>query len=131
MRIESIELSWFRGAGKSVSLNSNNKSMVIYGANGAGKSAFADALEYIVSNGKIKHLTHEYSGYRQRLGVRNTHTPDGVPSKIHVRFQGNAWLEVTIKANGTFSIKSEPTIVKDEIQSWSLESFIMRQDEVA
>src|SRR3990172_13134103 len=82
MRVESIKLSWFRGAGESVCLSPRSKSIVIYGANGAGKSSFADAFEYMVSKGKIDHLAHEYSGLHQRHGLRNTHAPEGALSKI-------------------------------------------------
>ncbi len=68
MRIKSICLEWFRGAGGEICLETNNKSVVIYGPNGAGKSCFVDSLEYITRNGKIGHLSHEYSGRKQEKG---------------------------------------------------------------
>jgi chromosome segregation ATPase len=64
MRVRSIELSWFRGAAEPVALELDGKSMVVYGANGAGKSSFVDAVEYVLKNGRIEHLAHEYSGKR-------------------------------------------------------------------
>ena len=68
-----------------------------YGANGAGKSSFTDALEYILADGRIGHLSHEYSGSRQQRGLRNTHAPPELPSTICIRFQGGTWLQVTIQ----------------------------------
>ena len=56
MKVNNIELSWFRGAGNNISLDTDLKNVVVYGANGAGKSSFADALEYIINNGKVAHL---------------------------------------------------------------------------
>jgi recombinational DNA repair ATPase RecF/predicted RNA-binding Zn-ribbon protein involved in translation (DUF1610 family) len=131
MRIESIELSWFRGAGESIYLNPQAKSVVIYGANGAGKSSFADAFEYIVSKGKISHLAHEYSGLHQRHGLRNTHAPEVAQSLITLHFQNKAWIIVKIRPDGVAKISCEPANVTSIVQSWDLERFILRQDEVA
>jgi AAA15 family ATPase/GTPase len=131
MQIESIELSWFRGSGEAVLLNSQGKSVVIYGTNGAGKSSFADAFEYIVKNGKIGHLSHEYSGSHQLFGVRNTHAPESVASKLQVNFQEGKSLTFTIQPDGTFGAQCIPLNLLSEIQSWNLESLILRQDKVA
>jgi recombinational DNA repair ATPase RecF len=131
MRIESIELSWFRGAGESICLNPQAKSVVIYGANGAGKSSFADAFEYVVSKGKISHLAHEYSGLHQRRGLRNTHAPEGAQSQITIHFQNKTWIIVNIRPDGVAKFQCEPANVISIIQSWDLERFILRQDEVA
>lgn len=131
MRVESLELSWFRGAGESVLLKPREKSVVIYGTNGAGKSSFADAFEYIVSNGKIRHLAHEYSGQHQHLGLRNTHAPENRPAHLRLQFQENTWLTVTIQPDGIFSIDCTPPDLASKVQSWDLERLILRQDEVA
>lgn len=131
MRIETIELSWFRGAAENCVLPTADKNVVVYGANGSGKSSFADAIEYII-NGKIEHLSHEYSGSRQEKGIRNTHTPNRESSKIKVVFKGNAYIDVEITPDGTPSFESSPIDLIDFIkQEWELERFVLRQDEVA
>ena len=61
MRIEAVEIAWFRGAADAVALDAKSKSMVVYGENGSGKSSFVDAVEYLLQGGKIGHLAHEYS----------------------------------------------------------------------
>ena len=68
MHIETIGLSWFRAAADNVVMDTGSKSVVIYGANGSGKSTFPDAIEYLVADGRIEHLAHEYSGHRQEKG---------------------------------------------------------------
>lgn len=131
MRIEAIELSWFRGAARRCVLSTELKNVVVYGANGSGKSSFVDAIEYILMNGKIKHLKHEYSGTRQEKGVRNTHAPPGTPSTIGLRFEGGVTAEVRIAPAGAPSFSSDPADLVAFIQSWQLERLTLRQDEVA
>ena len=75
MRLERIDLSWFRGAADPVALEADCKSVVVYGQNGSGKSSFVDAIEYLLRDGRVGHLSHEYSGKRQEKGLPNTHTP--------------------------------------------------------
>jgi len=99
--------------------------------NGAGKSSFADALEYLVKGGKINHLSHEYSGPRQKLGIRNTHAPKGTMAKVNIHFHDGEKLGVVIDGNSKQTMWSEPPEAKVILQSWDLERLILRQDEVA
>jgi energy-coupling factor transporter ATP-binding protein EcfA2 len=131
MRIETITLSWFRGAGQEAVLNTGSKSVVVYGANGSGKSTFADAIEYLVRNGKIEHLSHEYSGSRQEKGVRNTHAPPDEPATITVQFDQGRSIRAEIASDGRLSLASDPTELVGAAQSWDIKRLILRQHEVA
>jgi energy-coupling factor transporter ATP-binding protein EcfA2 len=131
MRIETITLSWFRGAGQEAVLNSGSKSVVVYGANGSGKSTFADAIEYLVKDGKIEHLRHEYSGSRQEKGVRNTHAPPDEPGTITVQFDQGRSIRAEIGPDGRLSLASEPAELATAVQAWELKRLLLRQDEVA
>jgi len=131
MRIDRIELSWFRGAADSGVLNTGSKNVAVYGANGSGKSTFVDGIEYIIRNGKICHLQHEYSGSYQEKGVRNTHTPCDNVSQGAIYFDDGSFITAKIKPDGTFTISSTPKVLKSIIQSWNFESHLLRQDEVA
>ena len=71
MRIEIIEIAWFRGAAEAIQLDTKSKSMVVYGENGSGKSCFVDAIEYPPNGSRIEHLAHEYSGKRQEKAIIN------------------------------------------------------------
>lgn len=108
MRIDTITLSWFRGAAQHAVLDTGSKSVVVYGANGSGKSTFADAIEYLVQGGKIEHLKHEYSGSRQEKGIRNTHAPPNEATTITVRFEGGDSVRAEIAPDGRLSLASEP-----------------------
>lgn len=128
MRIETIELLWFRGAADSVALEAKGKSVVVYGENGSGKSSFVDAIEYLLNNGKVGHLSHEYSGKHQQKAIINTHTARGKKTGLRVAFKDGSELVVDIKRNGTFTTSGAEGA---EMSSWDYRRTVLRQDEVA
>ena len=128
MRIKSVRLAWFRGAADPVALEADCKSMVVYGQNGAGKSSFVDAIEYVINNGKLAHLTHEYSGRNQEKAIPNTHTPAGQGTEFWIKFQDGAELNVKIAPNGTHTKAGAEAVTMD---AWDYRRTVLRQDEVA
>lgn len=128
VRLNGIELEWFRGAADTVSLDVGGKSAIVYGTNGAGKSSFVDAVEYIVNEGKIGHLTHEYSGKKQERGVINTHTPTLKPTHVSIKFANGTAVRADVRTNG-FCTRSGDGLA--ELQTWDYRRIVLRQDEVA
>ena len=128
MRIEAIQMSWFRGAADPVSLESNCKSLVVYGENASGKSCFVDAVEYVLNNGKIGHLAHEYSGKHQEKAIHNTHKPKGQKTELRIRFENDSELKLVINSDGSFTSSGAETIA---MNTWDYGRTILRQDEVA
>ena len=126
MRIDSINLSWFRGAAASVTLDCQLKSLVVYGQNAAGKSSFVDAVEYAVSNGKIDHLAHEYSGTKQERAVPNTHTPQDANTGFTATFKDGEECRVAIARNGTHTRTGAV-----DMASWDYRRTVLRQDEIS
>jgi recombinational DNA repair ATPase RecF len=128
VRIKSISLAWFRGAAEFLTLELGSKSAVIYGENGAGKSSFVDAIEYVLNDGKIGHLSHEYSGRHQEKGVINTHTPADANAVLAIALDDDSELRADIKRNGTAAVTgaASPTV-----QGWDYRRTVLRQDEVA
>ncbi|HEX9896319.1 MAG TPA: hypothetical protein VGA85_01485 [Dehalococcoidales bacterium] len=131
MKVKNIELSWFRGAGNAIILNTDLKNVVVYGSNGAGKSSFADALEYIIRNGKVAHLTLKGIGSKQEKGIINTHKPSDCASTATIIFDDDVKVYVNIDNYGTLSFGSEPSNFAGFMQTWQLERLLLRQDEVA
>jgi DNA repair exonuclease SbcCD ATPase subunit/DNA-directed RNA polymerase subunit RPC12/RpoP len=127
MRIKTVQLSWFRGAADSVSLEPDCKSMVVYGANGSGKSSFVDAVEYVLKDGKIGHLAHEYSGKRQEKAVPNTHTPKGRQVELRITFKDDSELKIDITPDGSSSSSGAEAIA---MGTWDYRRTVLRQDEV-
>lgn len=130
MKIKTVELSWFRGAAHSTTLDTSLKSVVVYGPNGSGKSTFPDSFEYLYRNGSIKHLSHEYSGKKQEKGVRNTHARDNV-SKLIFSFDENNIVNIIINRDGTHEFNFTPDSFRELIEKCEADRFILRQDEVA
>ena len=128
MRIKAIQLSWFRGAADPVSLEPNCKSMVVYGENGSGKSSFVDAVEYILNNGRISHLAHEYSGKHQEKAVHNTHKPKELTTKLMIEFQDGSKLKTEIAQNGVSTSSGAEAIA---MNTWNYRRTVLRQDEVS
>jgi energy-coupling factor transporter ATP-binding protein EcfA2 len=131
MKVKNISLSWFRGAGRAIDLDTDMKNVVVYGANGAGKSNFADALEYIIGEGKVKHLIHKNIGSKQEKGIVNTHKPKDCDSTATIIFDGGIQVYVQIKQDGELIFGSEPKEIINFVQTWQLERLLLRQDEVA
>ena len=127
MRFNSISLSWFRGAATEVALSPEGKSVVVYGSNGSGKSSFVDAIELAI-NGKISHLSHEYSGKRQERGVPNTHCKPSDATRVRVRFQDGTERLVAIAKDGAFTSTGSEAPV---IASWDYKRTVLRQNEVS
>lgn len=128
MRIKSIELEWFRGAANPVALEPNCKSMVVYGGNGAGKSSFVDAVEYVLNNGAIEHLRHEYSGSHQVKAIPNTHKPEGCDTVLKFRFRDDSELKVDFSPNGSSKSSGAEAVA---MSTWEYRQTVLRQNEVS
>ncbi len=128
MRIKSIQLSWFRGAADPVSLELDCKSMVVYGVNGSGKSSFVDAVEYVLNNGRIGHLAHEYSGKHQEKAVPNTHKPQGRRTELRIKFKDDSEIKTVIAQDGSSTNSGAEVIA---MQIWDYRRTVLRQAEVA
>lgn len=102
MRIKAIDIAWFRGSAEKISLEPAEKSVVVYGENGAGKSSFVDAIEYVINGGKIGHLTHEQSGKRQEKAIPSTHTPEGKKTELGIVFKDESQVRIQINRSGNF-----------------------------
>jgi len=130
VRIKSLKLRWFRGATTETTLQLNAKSRVIYGQNGAGKSSFVDAIEYIVRGGRVDHLAHEYSGVKQEKGILNTALPPGTSASLDMEFETGS-VHADISATGLSTFSSEPPDILQTIQTWQPHLLLLRQDKVS
>jgi hypothetical protein len=102
--------------------------MIVYGQNGAGKSSFVDAIEFILDGGRIGHLAHEYSGKHQEKGIINTHTPKGQKTELRIKFNDDSEMKTEIKPDGTFTSAGGEV---PAMGTWDYRRTVLRQDEVA
>lgn len=128
MRVKEIVISWFRGSAGGTTLDLAGKSVAVYGDNGAGKSCFVDAIEYVLNDGRIGHLAHEYSGRHQEKAVLNTHRPDDGKAGVRVSLMDGSTVVVTIAPNGSTNVtKSGET----DLTTLDCAKTVLRQDEVS
>jgi energy-coupling factor transporter ATP-binding protein EcfA2 len=126
VRLKHIALTWFRGAAEHVALETQGKSVVVYGPNGAGKSSFVDGVEYLVSGGKIGHLSNEYSGRRLENSIINTQMPERMQAGIELQFADNTTVSAAIRSTGAVTYSGAVAL-----RGWQRERVILRQDEVS
>lgn len=127
MRIKSAVLTWFRGAADAVALEPNCKSMAVYGCNGSGKSSFVDAVEFVLQNGRVDHLAHEYSGRKYERSIPNTHR-SGKTSSLTFTFTDDSTHSVQIARDGSASSSASTTA---GMQNWEYRRTVLRQHEVS
>ena len=129
MQIATIEMSWFRGAAAKVVLKASAKSVVVYGDNACGKSSFVDAVEFLITKGKIEHLRNEYSNTLN--SVRNIKTPASEECHVRVTFEGDSFVEAVVKQRGKIQFAARPVELLATVQGWDAKKHILRQDEVS
>lgn len=129
MKIDTVELSWFRGAAIKATLKTGLKSVVVYGENACGKSSFVDAIEFIITQGKIEHLKNEFSDPNNC--VRNTETPDGEDCKARISFENAGYIEANVPQTGRIRFEASSNDLLAAIQEWDVQRHILRQDEVS
>ena len=76
MKVKNLEISGFRGIRRNINLDlSSDKSVLLYGDNGSGKSSVADAFEWFYYD-KVKHLISEEIDIKGITALRNTFLSD-------------------------------------------------------
>lgn len=88
-KIKSINISGIRGIKDLLPLNLNNKSILIFGENGSGKSSLTDAIEWYYSDG-VEHLISKETGATKGKGsLRNLFIPDSEDAFITIQYSNN------------------------------------------
>jgi hypothetical protein len=95
--------------------------------NGAGKSSFVDAVEFVLKDGKIGHLAHEYSGKRQENAIPNTHKPEGQAAELSITFEDASELKLALQQSCSWTTWER----NGRSRIWDYRRTVLRQDEVA
>ena len=88
-KIKSINISGIRGIKDPLPLSLNNRSILIFGENGSGKSSLTDALEWYYADG-VEHLvSEETSSTKGRGSLRNLFIPDSEDAFVDIQYSNN------------------------------------------
>lgn len=85
-------------------------------------------MEYLLHNGKINHLSSEYSGRHQEKAIPNTHKPKDSTTTVRIRFKDDSELEAKVNDDGSFITLGADAA---DISKWDYRRAILRQDEVS
>ncbi|TAH37731.1 MAG: hypothetical protein EYC62_00400, partial [Alphaproteobacteria bacterium] len=127
MRISNLSLEWFRGSAERISLETRQKSVVIYGNNGSGKSTFVDAIEYCLEEGRVDHLCNEYSGTKQEKALINTKKPADKKAIIKLTFS-NSYVQYQIADNGSAQKDDEKNL---RVEEWDTHRIVLRHNNLS
>lgn len=98
-KIKSTDISGIRGIKGPLPLNLSNRSILIFGENGSGKSSLTDAIEWYYSDG-VEHLISKETGATKGRGsLRNLFIPDNEDAFVNIQYSNN-------KLNATKTIDS-------------------------
>ena len=86
-KIKSISIAGIRGIKDSISLPLNEKSVLLYGDNGTGKSSISDAIEWFYTD-KVSHLSGSEIDLKDAL--RNSYQKDTDAASIAISYKRNA-----------------------------------------
>lgn len=126
-KIKSIEISGIRGIKNPLPLSLNNKSILIFGENGSGKSSLADAIEWYYLDG-IKHLTSEETGATKGRGaLRNLFIPDSEEAFITIQYSNDKLNATkTIDSSLSSSVSNTTDKFEDYLLATQSENLILR-----
>src|SRR5690554_2365914 len=82
-KIKSISITGIRGIKDTISLPLNEKSVLLYGDNGTGKSSISDAIEWFYTD-KVSHLSGSEIDLKDAL--RNSYQKDTDTSSITISY---------------------------------------------
>jgi recombinational DNA repair ATPase RecF len=114
-KIKSITIAGIRGIRNVISLPLNEKSVLLYGDNGSGKSSVSDAVEWFYTD-KVSHLSGSEIDLKDAL--RNSHKKETDTSSIAISYNRNV-----IDATKNLSVKrgkltSEISNLTDDFQKY-------------
>jgi len=90
IKIKSLSISGIRGIKKSIDINLNEKSILLYGDNGSGKSSIADSLEWLYRN-EVSHLSSNEIDLKEAM--RNSCINKYDISRISVKYNNSLDIE--------------------------------------
>ncbi|MGD1076676.1 MAG: hypothetical protein ABR903_11450 [Thermodesulfovibrionales bacterium] len=98
-KIKLTNISGIRGIKDPLPLNLNNRSILIFGENGSGKSSLTDAIEWYYSDGVDHLISKETGATKGRGSLRNLFIPDNEHAFVNIQYSNN-------KLNATKTIDS-------------------------
>lgn len=114
-KIKNITITGIRGISESIFLPLNEKSVLLYGDNGTGKSSISDAIEWFY-NDKVSHLSGSEIDLKEAL--RNSNQKDSDISSISITYNRNTIDNTKNLLSKKGKLISEISNSSDELQKY-------------
>jgi chromosome segregation ATPase len=114
-KIKNITITGIRGISESIFLPLNEKSVLLYGDNGTGKSSISDAIEWFY-NDKVSHLSGSEIDLKEAL--RNSNQKDSDISSISITYNRNIIDNTKNLFSKKYKLISEISNSSDELQKY-------------
>ncbi len=114
-KIKSITIAGIRGIRDTISLPLNEKSVLLYGDNGTGKSSISDAIEWFYTD-KVSHLAGSEIDLKDAL--RNSYQRDDDTASIAISYNRNAIDATKNLFNKRGKLTSEISNSSDDFQKY-------------
>jgi recombinational DNA repair ATPase RecF len=134
IKLKEFKARGLRGFKNELVLDLNEKSIVLYGDNGTGKSSIADMIEWFYNN-KVKHLSDNEVGRNGIDAMRHTSLDDNDDGVLSLKFKNTAFdceKKLFIKKGAVNSESSNCTDIFNEyISSSASEKLLIRYKELS
>ncbi|MCX6579898.1 MAG: hypothetical protein NT166_06900 [Candidatus Aminicenantes bacterium] len=132
-KIKSISIKGLRGIKEQLTLEPNQKSVLLFGENGSGKSSITDVIEWFYNN-RIDHLSGEEIGRGGLEALKNIFLNDNTDAVADLEFTDeklNSQKTIYYKAGSLHSEFSNPEpIFKEYVDMSRKENLILRHQDL-
>ena len=118
-KIKKIGISGIRGVKNSIDLILNEKSLLLYGDNGTGKSSISDSIEWYYTD-RVKHLSGSEIDLKDAL--RNSYLEDSDSSSIALEYNRNVLDNTKSIVNKKGKLVAEILKKEDDLKQYFLDS---------
>jgi energy-coupling factor transporter ATP-binding protein EcfA2 len=130
MNIKSITLKGIRGVRNTLPLDLNNKSILIFGDNGSGKSTISDSVEWFYSD-SIEHLSSEEIEKRGKGAIRNIFMNQNDDAYVDIKFSDSSLNAIKSIDNAAKTYNSNETkAFKEYLEDSQDERLILRYNQL-
>lgn len=120
-KIKSLSIKGIRGIKEQLTLELDEKSILLYGDNGSGKSSITDTFEWFYNN-EVEHLSDEEIGRRGLEALRNVFLEDEEEGTVDIEFTDDKYnSEKSIFYKKT-SLKSEHSNETEEFKEYLIQA---------
>ena len=119
MKIKNINIKGLRGIKESLTLDINNKSVLLYGDNGTGKSSITDSVEWFYTD-KVSHLSSMEIDLKESL--RNSSLHESNVSSIQIVYNRSGFDVVKSLSYKKEKLTAEMSKLTKENEQYFLDS---------